>query len=584
MNSNNTQSSFNDLQRGGIEVIPWIDGMNIGVGYDSITQVVKGTAADPDHDLILEPTVGRAAQTSVAKIRRIETTEELNDSLSISGCFGGNYGFFSGSISGKYIRENAINQYGLYFLINAFVVNDEEQIKNFKLREDLTSLNADEFRSKFGDYFVQGVITGGAFIALLELKTNSRKTKEEINASVDASYGIDYLGIDYLSVTGKFSNDIKKAASHQGVELAIQYELVGTAEQLLNLDTVQDLIETASNLPNMVQNNGTPMYAIIKPYSLLQDAPQTARNTLDLEALNTIKETLSRLFLRAKFILDSVEYTLSHMNQFNVSEDELQRIKKNMITTIEKVKDLSNRLKQAPDDSKKIAQEIPDTPVLDIIPPRIFEEKELIEVPLVTPLPLVVRLHATINNLDRINLDEELKQKCREYLDRIQRNIATNFNNAKEFLNIFPDYITAMDTPNRSPQRNQKIYEVLQGLLQKRWHEVKIDIKEQQAIYIQLEIEARNKNISLDYLDFLGGKDGLNPLIWSNDSSPDGRLYGQSGFWRYINEEILTKVRQIIGQLNNNERFSDRALFYANSWKSFANKFGEEAVNIFMIN
>jgi hypothetical protein len=573
MSETNQQSAFDEIQKGGIIVVPWLSGMNAGVGYDSISQIVKGNAAAQEADLALEPVVGKPSQNFVAKIRRVENTQELNDTLAISASISGSYGLFSASASSQYVTETSVHQYALYFLINAFVANSEQQVKSFKLNSTARTLPPKEFRNRFGNYFVQGVITGGSLMALLELSTDSRKTNQQISASTEASYSGGF------SIGGKFSTDIKNAASQEGVSLNIIFQLTGASAANFDLNTVEGLLEAVRHLPQMVQDSGTTMYAILKPYSLLVEPPEPGELSLDVAALNETKKNLTQAFLQAKFILNSVNYALMHENQFHIVTSELEKVRRDMQAIIDKTRELSQRLAQDP--STPISDELPEIPSLQLIPLQIFgDNKEPIEPPeVLSPLSLLYRVHSAVKDMDELDLDAELKQECSRYITRVQDDLAVNFNNLKQFLQVFIRYTSHLDKPLK-PQSRLQIVENLQKEHRKKLSEVRTKIAEEKDLYGDLEKKASKKGKKLDFLD---GKLGLNSYVWSEEESADAIQYGVLGLWSYLNEKV-SKLSEIVRTMDEQETLSQRAFYSKGAWERTKDKFNEASDKVYVLN
>lgn len=85
MADNPSKTPFGDIQKNGVIVLPWLTGMKEGAGFDSLSLQPKGAPYDPaKSDLTLQPTSGSSSQTFTQAVRRIESSSQLNDALSVS--------------------------------------------------------------------------------------------------------------------------------------------------------------------------------------------------------------------------------------------------------------------------------------------------------------------------------------------------------------------------------------------------------------------------------------------------------------------------------------------------------------------
>lgn len=530
--SNQNATPFADIQKGGIIVLPWLSGMTLGGGYDSLTLVPKGEAYDNEKtDLTLKPTSGSSSQTFTQNIRKIENSSQLNNALSMSASVNGSYGVFSGSASATYEKSTEINNYSLYFLINSFVRNSEEQITNYELSEDALSEDGNTFREKYGDYFVDGVVSGGTLYALLNLSTNSRETKEKVTTSMEASYSGSF------SIGGKFSSDLSKALKTSGVSFSSKWQSTGASPHWNSNsphDTVDEIMKSANTFPEGVANGGAPMFAILKPYALLDKAPQKS-DSINGQALNAIRQTLTDIYLQAKQILDSVNYALDNPTQFPPDNNqELPKIRQEMTNVMSEVIADNQQLEEDP--GKQIT--LPKMPSLSQIPQRLWGGKLQAIAPPSGIVPTTLRYKLGVTQTDIWQLPaSQLKDSTQNYFDTAEKNVVSNLNNAYNFIVLLTSSINALDA-GISKVDAQSLVQALSSNVEKYMVELQNNIAQQKAQYASFSGNAKKGE-----LDFI--KEVLNPVLW--DTTSEGLQYGGVAYWQALKTDVTDPLNTIIG-------------------------------------
>lgn len=418
-------TNVNAINSTGLIVVPWAIGMQAGAGYDSVGEVVKGGA--------LDGTVSFSGSKVPMKVdyiqQKIESTEELSDSLSIDVSASGGYAGFKASAESTYSTSKVINNYSLFFLMAEKVVSEPKYIDTVALSAAARGMNAQEFRTKFGDFFVYGFIGGGVFYGVLELKTDSEQTKRDIGVSVSASYD------GAFSVGGKFAMDMKNAASHKGVNLSIHVGSTGTTgawTESKDFSDVDNFAELANGFAAAVGDAGQPLLAILKPYSLLADSPigDTAFNF----ALDAQRRELLAIVQRGQQMLNSIEYALNYRQEFPPDElASLTDLRAQIEQTMELAKQADGELRDNPD--AKVDLGAIALPPLSTLPKR-FLNLTLKEIaPPTTPLtPGALGFTVARAQLAALGIaDEKPRNAELAYLTQIGSDVTTNWGNAYSF-------------------------------------------------------------------------------------------------------------------------------------------------------
>ena len=116
--------------------------------------------------------VGASGQTVQFHIERLDTVEDLQQSMSI-GAEVDVYGpFASGSARCDFAESCSIHDYSVFLLVRTEVSNSfrySAMSRSSRRRSSCSARSDGRFREQFGDVFVRGLATGGLLFAVLEL-------------------------------------------------------------------------------------------------------------------------------------------------------------------------------------------------------------------------------------------------------------------------------------------------------------------------------------------------------------------------------------------------------------------------------
>ena len=172
----------------GYIAVPWEPLMSGGVGYDSVSHAILPSAAADE--FALEERPQGEGQTAQLKIKQVQTLEEVSQLISAQTDLKVGYDVFSATAIGRFLRERRMNKFSLYFLVLSYMERALVRLKGFKLSESARKLASDPaaFRSRYGDYCVEGYIAGGYLIGLAELQVQSEEILKEVQAKVRGKY------------------------------------------------------------------------------------------------------------------------------------------------------------------------------------------------------------------------------------------------------------------------------------------------------------------------------------------------------------------------------------------------------------
>lgn len=152
-------------------IVPFTDGMKIGLGYNRLTGDRLPTPAV--QGLSISSLQGAGGQQVTIDCTTIQDVETLHKSLGISVDAGGSYIGFSGSAKVDYANSCDFSSFSTYVVIRVSVRNATETIDSPTFSPDANELlvnnNPDRFRQRFGDTFISGVLKGGEYFAIYQI-------------------------------------------------------------------------------------------------------------------------------------------------------------------------------------------------------------------------------------------------------------------------------------------------------------------------------------------------------------------------------------------------------------------------------
>jgi hypothetical protein len=169
--------------------VPWIRGLDIGVGAD--------LASGSPMNLAVEPEASDVDQAGGAltdfRLRRIRETEDLERALGIDveasyGCAS-----FGAGVSARFsfAKETRIHSSSLFMAITSLVELGFLSIDAPRLTQPAKELtnHPDVFAARYGNMFVRGMSRGGLYVGVLRIDTRSEQESTEVSAALEGSYG-----------------------------------------------------------------------------------------------------------------------------------------------------------------------------------------------------------------------------------------------------------------------------------------------------------------------------------------------------------------------------------------------------------
>lgn len=174
-------------------VIDHQPGMRLGIGFDQLTGAVRGLGVRSDAEA--SEVYGQEIKFS---LDLVQSREQLASALSVGAKANFSYGLFSASAKMNLVENSEMTSYSAGLLVRMEVKNSWRIMEDEELVPSALELAqrgaAPRFRERFGDYYVQGVLTGGELLIAIQLREMSAKESQELFVSAKASYGAMFSG------------------------------------------------------------------------------------------------------------------------------------------------------------------------------------------------------------------------------------------------------------------------------------------------------------------------------------------------------------------------------------------------------
>ena len=287
------------------------DGMDFGIGYDFLKAKTRGSAVTSD---VPREVSGAGGPIIFFSIQKINSMEALQNALDINTSFSASLEFIEGSGSFNFSTGVKFHHYSEYLVAKVVVLNPLRMIQNVKLTPDAATLlqrgESDLFYRTYGDYFVQGIKTGGAYYAVLEFTSNSSTAQQGLSASLDIG------AFNIFKGEAAFSESLRALTGGTRIKI-YSFQVGGTdVTQPTNIDGI---IQKTSNFPNQIASSGVSFEALIQDYNTLS-LPRPP-NFVDIENAKFVLLQFFRQRNKLLTILNDIDYIQEHQDQFEGVEN-----------------------------------------------------------------------------------------------------------------------------------------------------------------------------------------------------------------------------------------------------------------------
>jgi hypothetical protein len=282
------------------------EGMRFGMGVDSQTETACGEALQYER---IE--AGDGGQRVRADFLKIESQEQLMESMDISVSASVSYGLSSVDAKFDFSRQHSVNDYTVYLLLKASVHNPPRHMVAPKLTDEAAAIYKrapDEFRQTFGDMYIDEIYSGGEFFGLLMFHTHDESSKTSIVAELDMSVGSALAG---GSIQATFKSSIEALSKKSSLQITA---IMSGGAGLLNPRDIGELDELYHSFNKSVLEHPIDFTVALKEFKYL---PLPA-GPLWVEQLvrGTTIEGCGRNVVDAIKQKGRLDYILSYPNEF----------------------------------------------------------------------------------------------------------------------------------------------------------------------------------------------------------------------------------------------------------------------------
>jgi hypothetical protein len=287
--------------------------IGIGVAMASGSPMALGAVGD-----VTPPRVGPGGSGSFT-FKRLETTEELENELGVGVDVAGGIGLFRASASFDFSKKCKVQSSSLCVMVSAERSFAFQQMDSPRLSDEAAAFiangNVTRFAEQFGDYFVRGISTGGRFVGVVRIETNSAQSKTDIDIALSGSYGLTVSG----NVRVEIAEAMKKASGRAEAFLTFEGGEVRTNPTSKDpLALIGELYQAMDEWTASVRGDPKAYSVTVAPYALaLGPAPP---NLAELEQQRDVLIRCAKLRARVLDNLNLVDYMLDpdHRAEFEV--------------------------------------------------------------------------------------------------------------------------------------------------------------------------------------------------------------------------------------------------------------------------
>jgi hypothetical protein len=256
--------------------VPYRPGYNFGVSADLATGSPMGKVVEGESKKVQ----GAAGATVTFTVKRIQTTEELEEALGIDAEASYGCAAFGGGVSARFsfAKTSRIQTTSLFMIVTAQVELAFESIDDPKLSAAADSIvdRQDIFNQRYGNVFVRGIHRGGLFVGTFRMDTSNSEESTAISAELAGSYGL--FSAD---VKQKFANIQKKYKCSTYIDM---YHEGGPVDlKIVDFNDPRQLLDNANRFLESFRTESAD--SVAKPYFVTL-APVTLATSKNLP-LNT---------------------------------------------------------------------------------------------------------------------------------------------------------------------------------------------------------------------------------------------------------------------------------------------------------
>lgn len=290
------------------------DDYNYGVGADLASGSPMGFVVEGEPVGI--PGAGGASVT--LEVRRITSTEELEQTLGVDAEASYGSGLFGAGISARvgYARTCKVQTTSLFMLVTAKITLERLSIKVPKLTVAAANLagNVDAFAERYGNMFVRGVDRGGLFVGIFRFDVHSEQERTAVSTELEGSYGLFSadVAVKFDSIRTKYRCDALVSMYHEGGPKNLKINDFRQPHELM--DNANLWLDSFTTAP---EDNAVPYTVTLAPISIAEGPlpPNSAQIQKAQDVLVMCGKQRSRILDK----LNLLEYVIDHPDAYDWS-------------------------------------------------------------------------------------------------------------------------------------------------------------------------------------------------------------------------------------------------------------------------
>ncbi|KAF7352330.1 FHA domain-containing protein [Mycena venus] len=251
--------------------IPWSEDFRPGYGVNALTGEFTARSAFKDFKMVESSKLGES-HTTVEHLKW-QTVKELRDDFEIS--VGATVNVLcpqvgaNAKIATLLSKNTSTSTILVEYRVDANFAVD--YIPNVELQEGLDRLSDEEFRAKYGDYYIAGCQKGYSCRMIAECKINEGKVTEGLQREAEAFVKECF--------TGKLKFDNSESTTKRFSLLSVIVDTEGCLADISNMSSVAvaDVPQTLSQLELRKNTPGVPRVAYLYHYSALRSCMLSRR-------------------------------------------------------------------------------------------------------------------------------------------------------------------------------------------------------------------------------------------------------------------------------------------------------------------
>lgn len=291
--------------------IPFVDGMDLGLGFDDLTGEPGSLAA-----VTFTPTeaIADSGQEATYDTVIITTAEQLYEQLNVSVNAEGRYGLFSSKGKFEFLDKSHFSRTATFLVAHATVNSAFIRAKDPAPVEDAKQLvkdrNTELFRQRYGDYFIRGIQSGGEYIAIISITSEESQTEQKLAANLKASFdGIVASG----SLSVEMAHEQSELRRRSEVRVST-YQRGGVGEAISYTGTVDDVLARLKTFATAVRSNPKAYSAQAASYQTLVFPDQPT--WFDIAVAEEVLEECMQNRVKLQTARNDVAAVLEHPDYF----------------------------------------------------------------------------------------------------------------------------------------------------------------------------------------------------------------------------------------------------------------------------